>query len=173
VSAQPGRAVGATDVALVGHQVLTRWPAARVFVVIGSVSIVAGGLVAAVTRPAGLELGSWLAAYLVLVAGVAQIALGVGQASLAQAPPPARTVRAEAWWWNVGAAATLAGSLTAMPVITTAGGAASIVALSLFFRGVHARGTGARRLLSLYRGVVAIVMVSTPIGLALAWIRHG
>jgi hypothetical protein len=165
-------AAGATDVA-VGRKLVARWPAARPFVVIGSASIVAGGLVAAATRPAGFELGSWLAAYLVLVAGVAQIALGGGQAWMAQAPPRSSAVRAEAWWWNFGAAATIAGSLAAMPLITTAGGAASIVALALFLRGVRAHATGVGRLLSLYRGVVVIVMVSAPIGLALAWARHG
>src|SRR3546814_20131767 len=48
----------------------------------------------------GFEHGSWLAAYLVLVGGVAQIALGGGQAWLADRVPRARTTRTEAWSWN-------------------------------------------------------------------------
>ena len=53
--------------------------AARWFVAAGSSCVVVGGLVAAATGPTGFEDGSWVAAYLVLVGGVAQIALGVGQ----------------------------------------------------------------------------------------------
>ena len=45
--------------------------------------VVAGGLVAAVTGPLRLEHGSWAAAYLVLVGGVAQGALGIAQYFLA------------------------------------------------------------------------------------------
>ena len=41
-----------------------------------------GGAVAAVSDPFSFEQGSWLAAFLVLVGGVVQIALGAGQAAL-------------------------------------------------------------------------------------------
>ena len=44
--------------------------------VAGAASIVLGGLVAAVTGPLELEHGSWAAAYLVLVSGVAQWVMG-------------------------------------------------------------------------------------------------
>ena len=49
------------------------------------------------------EHGSWLAAFLVLVAGVAQIALAVGQAMLAPRPPSSRTLVTELIAWNEGA----------------------------------------------------------------------
>lgn len=79
-----------------------RWRAACAFVVIGAVFVVAGGLVAAVSGPTDFEQGSWLAAYLVLVGGVAQMVLGAGQAWLAVRIPPGRSTRIEAWSWNIG-----------------------------------------------------------------------
>ncbi len=49
---------------------------ARLLVVVGTCCVVLGGFVAAVTGPLTLADGSWLAAYLVLVGGLAQCALG-------------------------------------------------------------------------------------------------
>lgn len=155
-----------------GGDLIARWPAARPFVVVGSVCTIAGGLVAAVTRPTGFELGSWLAAYLVLVGGVAQIALGVGQAWLAGEPPRQTEVRAEAVTWNLAVVATVAGTLVPAPILTTLGGIATVVALGRFLAGVRTAGAASRTARTLYRGFAAIVLVSTPVGLALAWIRH-
>lgn len=61
-----------------------RWRAASVLVSIGSACVVAGGLVAAVTGPTDFDHRSWLSVYLVLVGGVAQIALGILQYVLRQ-----------------------------------------------------------------------------------------
>jgi hypothetical protein len=155
------------------ERVVARWSVAAPFLVVGAASVIAGGLVAAVTRPTGFEMGSWLAAYLVLVGGVAQIALGVGQAALAQLSPPSATVRAEVVSWNLGLGATMIGSLASLPVVTSLGAVATIAALVLFLRGVRGRATEARRWRLLYGGVILVVLVSTPIGLALAWARHG
>ena len=80
---------------------------ARTFVVVGSISVVGGGLVAAATGPTGFERGSWLAAYLVLVGGVAQVVLGAGQSWLAEDVPPHGSTRTEAWAWNVGVVAVV------------------------------------------------------------------
>lgn len=154
-------------------RLVTRWPAARPFVIVGSVAVIAGGVTAALTRPTDFELGSWLAAYLVLVGGVAQIALGLGQAWLADQPPRAAVVRSEVASWNLGSAATIVGSLASVPLVTTVGGAATFVALALFFRAARSGGPELRWPRLLYLGLIAIVMISTPVGLALAWIRHG
>ena len=62
-------------------QLVARWPAMRAFVVLGAVAIVAGGLIAAVTRPSGFAEGPWLAAYLVLVGGVALTSLAPRRAA--------------------------------------------------------------------------------------------
>jgi hypothetical protein len=152
---------------------VARWPAVRPFLAVGAVSIVAGGLTAALTRPTGFALGSWLAAYLVLVAGVAQIALGVGQAWLARDEPGRAEVGVEVVAWNGAVVATIVGTLVGAPLVTTLGGVALVVALARFLVGVRSTGASSHAPLVLYRFVVTVVLVSTPVGLALAWIRHG
>ena len=151
------------------------WPAARPFVVIGAACIVAGGVVAALSRPTDFDLGPWLAAFLVLVGGVAQVALGGGQAWLAVRPPTHRRIVIEVATWNVGLAVTIVGSLAAVPFVTTLGGIAVLCALALFLDSVGRTGSTSRSAIArkLYTAVTAVVLVSTPIGLALAWIRHG
>lgn len=84
--------------------------AALPFVVLGAACVVAGGLVAAAVAMAPSQLGSWAAAYLVLVGGVAQVALGAGQALLASRPPGRRAVAAGVAGWNAGNGAVLAGT---------------------------------------------------------------
>jgi hypothetical protein len=154
-------------------RLIERWRPARTFVVIGSIFVVAGGLVAAVSGPTSFERGSWLAAYLVLVGGVAQIVLGAGQAWLADRVPPDRSTRFEAWSWNAGVATVVIGTLASMPVLTSLGGLASAAALWLFLAGVRTVRPASRVVALLYRGVAAIVLVSIPVGIALAWTRHG
>jgi hypothetical protein len=145
----------------------------RPFLVVGSTSIVAGGIVAAITRPTGFDLGSWLAAYLVLVGGVAPIALGLGQALLARDAPDAGTTRRELVSWNVALVLIILGSLLGVPVLTTLGAVALVASLALFFVGVRHAASGATGVQVLYRCVIAVVLISTPIGVVLSWIRHG
>lgn len=154
---------------------IERWRWAVPFVVIGSVAVVAGGLVAAVTGPTDFEHGSWLAAFLVLVGGVAFIALGAGQAWLTSERPSERVVRLELGVWNAGVAATIVGTLVTAPWLTTIGGLATLAALAVFLRTVlRPRAADVPRWA--WRGYVAgvgVLLVSTPIGLLLAWIRAG
>ena len=157
---------------------LERWPSARPFVVVGAVAVVAGGAVAAVTRPTGFELGPWLAAFLVLVGGVAQIALGAGQAWVADRVPASATVRSELAVWNVGLAATMAGSLLPDPLLTALGGVAVLIALALFLSATRphhdaAEPVAPRWARILYPLGIVVVLISTPIGLVLSWTRHG
>ena len=153
-------------------EVVARWPVAQPFVVVGSVSVVAGGFVAAASRPLEFELGSWTAAFLVLVAGVAQIVLGLGQAWLAEDPPPVTRIRAELMLWNLGAAATIVGTLAETPIVTTVAGVALIPALALFITTTKASTQRRRRARAVFVTVAGFVLVSIPVGLALAWIRH-
>lgn len=162
-----------TDADASAEVLLARWPQVRPFLVVGAVCVVAGGITAAVTRPTGFEVGSWLAAFLVLVGGVAQIALGVGQAWVAVEPPEPRTVTVELTAWNLGVAGTIVGTLTATPVVTTLGGIATVVALGAFVRAARDANAGFAVLRAVYRWTAAIVLVSIPVGLALAWVRHG
>lgn len=153
-------------------RLVDRWPSMRSFVLVGIACITGGGMVAAVTRPAGLELGSWLAAFLVLVGGVAQIALGAGQAWLCDDRPPSQRLAGQVLTWNLGLAATITGSLLHLPALTSAGGLATGVALVLFLTAVRTSSSGPTWLRVSYRAVVVVVLASTPIGLALAWLRH-
>ncbi|MBS1837906.1 MAG: hypothetical protein JST64_09435 [Actinobacteria bacterium] len=163
----------AAQASAAAERLLARWPSARPFLLVGSGLVVVGGFVAAVTRPTGFDLGPWLAAFLVLVGGVAQIALGVGQAWIAEQPPVPRDVRIELVSWNTAVVLTAVGSLASLPVATLLGGVAMVVALVRFLVGVAAAGSVPRSAIAVYRIVAAVVLVSTPIGLVLSVLRHG
>jgi len=142
------------------------------FGIAGVACIVAGGLVAAVTAPAATEHASWAAAYLVLVAGVAQVGLGVGQALLAPGSLSARLVAIEVAVWNLGNAAVLAGTLLGATPLVDAGGALLVAGLALLLR--QARGSAAPHWpLLAFRLLVALLLVSIPIGLVLVRTRSG
>ncbi|MGH3404607.1 MAG: hypothetical protein ACRDRJ_19210 [Streptosporangiaceae bacterium] len=133
----------------------------------------AGGLVAAATAPAASELGSWAAAYLVLVAGLAQVALGAGQALLAPGGPARRAVGVELIGWNAGNAAVLAGTLLGWTWLADLGGALLVVALALVtwqLRGAVRQPAWPVRA---YRALVALILVSIPVGLVIAHFQPG
>ncbi len=144
----------------------------RWFAVIGSLCIIGGGIVAAVSRPTDFVAGSWVAAYLVLVGGVAQILLGVGQAALTTQPVRDSTAAAEAVLWNVGVIATIGGTLASAPALTTIGGLATAAALLAFLVAVRRQGDREIRLALAFQALVTVVLLSVPIGLTLAWTRH-
>lgn len=144
--------------------------AALPFVVIGGVCVIAGGFVAAVTAHSPSQKATWAAAYLVLVAGVAQILLGAGQAWLAKERPPRRWLVGELATWNLGNAAVIVGAVSRVTPVADLGGALLAAALILLLAAV----VGSRRrgwLLVLYRVLIVIVLVSIPVGLVLAELR--
>lgn len=147
---------------------LRRWSHTLPFVGFGAVCIVAGGMVAAITARNPTESGTWAAAYLVLVAGVAQVALGTGQALLAAKPPPPQVVTAEFIMWNCANAVVLAGTLLGVESLIDAGGGLLVVVLALFAHRVRGATGRARWFLSAYRLLVTALLVSIPIGLLLA-----
>src|SRR5690606_21511166 len=134
-------------------------------------SVVVGGLVAAVTSPLQLSHGSWAAAYLVLVNGVAQVALGKAQAALAPTAPSRGVQATQLAAWNVGGAAVIGGTLARMPLIVDVGGLLLVIALALMIRTVRGRTAGPRWAIWTYRLLLIIVLVSIPIGLLLAHAR--
>lgn len=148
-----------------------RQAAALPFAVFGAGCVVAGGLVAAATASAPTEHGTWAAAYLVLVAGVSQMALGVGQAALAARTPTRAMVAAEFAIWNLGNAAVITGTLLGLTTMIDVGGAFLVVALGLLLLAV--RGTAGRYRWSLlaFRLLVVVLLVSIPVGLVLARVR--
>jgi len=141
------------------------------FFIVGVCSVVAGGLVAAVAGPLALTSGSWVAAYLVLVCGVAQCAFGAAQVSLARRPLTGADFWTTLGCWNVGSAAVIVGTLIRQPIVVDVGGALLVVALIMLLRSVTPSPTRWRTLLWLYRAMIVILLVSIPIGLTLATIR--
>jgi hypothetical protein len=151
-----------------------RWRAARPFVVLGTGFVIVGGLVSAASGLAPSEHGSWAAAYLVLIAGVAQAALGLGQTHLAARAPSPRSRLAELLLWNAGNAAVLAGTLLGVVPVVDVGGALLVVALVVVVQQVRGERSGNRWWpLWSFRVLVLILLVSIPIGLVLARSRPG
>lgn len=143
---------------------------ATVMVALGVVFIVVGGLVAAVARPMSFELGSWLAAYLVLICGVTQYVLGRAQDPVAAVAPGRRT-----WWlqcvcWNAGNALVVIGTVVAVPVIVDVGSIALLITLVTAL--AVSRGS-AHRWRWAYRAALVVVAVGVPVGSLLAHLRHG
>lgn len=147
---------------------IPRWSVASPFFALGTACVVAGGLVAAVVATAPSQLGSWAAAYLVLVGGVTQVALGAGPALLATRSPGRRAVAVELTGWNAGNGAVLAGTLLGATWLADAGGAALIVALALALAGTRGVVRHPAWPIYLYRALIALVLVSIPVGLVIA-----
>jgi hypothetical protein len=133
----------------------------------GVTFVVVGGLVAAVTGPLQLDRGSWLAAYLVLVCGVAQCVLSSQQHLLATAPP----ARSWTWLvaWNSGNLLVVLGALTRVPLLADLGGVllgcAVVVALA------RTRGAARRLRAVLFRVTYVVLLVSIPVGLTISHLR--
>jgi hypothetical protein len=139
---------------------------AWLFAATGTVAIiVAGGLSAALAH-APTRGTMWLTAYLVLVVGVAQIALGVGQARLASRPPTPALLGSEWLLFNGANALVIYGRLLARPAAVAVGAVVLAVALGLFLRGV--RGAGGGWLLQVYRLLVALLACSALVGVGLS-----
>lgn len=160
---------GATAQTVLGA---AQWQAVRSFALVGSGAIVAGGLVAAATGPSGFARGSWVAAYLVLVVGAAQVVLGAGQVLLTDSPPSSAR---RAWLllaYNLANIMVLTGTLIGSVVVVTGGSVVLLAALVGFWASV---GRSRRRWwhLALYRVLVAALALSVPIGVALSVLRLG
>ena len=142
------------------------------FTVTGVACALAGGLVAAVTAPAPTEHATWAAAYLVLVGGLAQAGLGLGQAMFTTRTSTP-VVAVEVVGWNLGNALVLVGTLLGIVALVDLGGALLLVTLGLLTRGLAPARLrpldGARRwCLYGYRLLMLILLVSIPVGLVLA-----
>jgi len=149
------------------------------FAIVAAACVVGGGVVAAAIAPHPTEHGVWAVAYLVLVGGVAQAALGVGQGLLASRPPERRLVVIQLAGWNAGNAAVLIGTLLDLTAVVDVGGALLVVVLaSLAYTARAGRpatdGDGLRPNWAVhgFRALVVIVLVSVPTGLVLAQLRR-
>lgn len=143
------------------------------FVVLGTVCVVTGGLVAAAIAPDPTPHGSWAVAYLVLVAGVAQVGLGLGQVLLAPSVPTRRRAALQVGTWNAGNAAVLAGTLAEMTFLVDVGAAVLVVSPVLLVacvRGADVEVKPRWRRWALYgfRLLIIVLLLSIPVGLLLA-----
>lgn len=145
------------------------------FVVPGVLGVVVGGLLAAVIAPAPTERATWAVAYLVLVWGVAQVGLGVGQ-GLCASRLPTGLVGAQVTGWNLGCAAVVAGTASGVPAVTDVGAAVLAVTLILLARGLTG-GLASRRAgvpswaRWSYGLLITVLLVSIPVGLTLLRLR--
>ena len=149
------------------HELAARLPTAVPFVLVASIALVGGGLISAAAAFSPSYHASWAVAYLVLVVGVSQLVLGLGQAILAPRPPTRRTVTLEWSAYNLGNAGVLLGTLVARPLLTVTGSVLLAVALVLLYS--QAIGTDRSGWpLHIYRALLAILFISIPVGLLIA-----
>lgn len=160
---------------------------ASAMVVIGGSFVVLGGLVAAVTGPVGLERGSWLAAYLVLVCGVAQFAIGTVQSGqdLGTKPMPWARGWVQLTCLNLGSVAVIVGTLAREPSLVDSAVGLLLVAFGIALHTVRpwasqpmrglvelqGRGSVGRLVLWGYRVFLLLLVVSLPVGSVLAHLR--
>ena len=148
-----------------------RWDAVRPTVpamAIGVACVAIGGLLSAVNSVNPTEHGSWAAAYLVLVMGLGQIALALGQALLAGTPPSRPVLLTELLTWNVGGALVLIGTLVGPVLLVDVGGILLVITLALVIASVRTPGAGPRWHRILFLVLVLVLLVSIPIGLVLS-----
>lgn len=143
---------------------------ARVLLVLGALAVVLGGLVAAVTGPFGWTKGSWAAAFLVLVVGVAQYAMGWMRADVADD----RSGWVQVVGWNLGGALVVLGTLVATPLLVDLGSLLLVVALALALRAdLRPRPAARPRAMVVgYRLLLLVMLVSIPIGITLSHLRN-
>jgi hypothetical protein len=144
----------------------------RVLTGLGALSVVAGGVVAAVTGPLELDKGSWLAAYLVLVSGVSQFVIGQAPARLAVRPISSRWAWSLVASWNLGNAAVISGTLLALPQLVDVGSVLLVLGLGIAAFSVRGGDPSTRALGWAYRFVLLVLAISIPIGVLLAHVRH-
>lgn len=137
---------------------------------LGVACVIGGGLVSAAAAPAPSYHSSWAVAYIVLVAGAAQVALGLGQSALTEGNVADRTVRAELLGWNLGNAAVVAGTLLDVTPVLYAGCALLVAVLVLVLYAIrHAKPA---RMLVATRVIVILLLISMPVGIVLEAVKH-
>lgn len=151
---------------------IERWRLVRPFVAAGATAVVLGGLLAAVTGPLAIARGSWAAAYLVLVIGVAQIAFGVGRTWLSVEPTRSSNRRwVELATWNIGSLAVLVGSLLGEMWLVATGALTLLVSLGSWAGYAWGRRSEQRAAATAYLLFVAFLAASVLVGLGLSAAR--
>ena len=142
------------------------------FTLLGVAAIVAGGILAARISAQPWPTVVWLVAYLVLVVGVAQYALGLGQARLAARAPSLLFIALEWFVFNLGNAGVIAGTLAGHFHWVVAGSILVIIAMLAFAWG--ALGNRHHLLWRVgYYALVALIFASALVGLVLSFNHSG
>jgi hypothetical protein len=137
----------------------------------GAAAVLAGGALSAALASRAGYLTSWATAYLVLVVGAVQIALGLGVDRLTSHRPSIRPLMIAFLLFNLGNAATIGGTVAKHTSggntnLVDLGGALIGLAMLLFIYLVRRAAT--TKWLIAYRVLVALVLFSSIIGLVLA-----
>jgi hypothetical protein len=142
----------------------------------GASFIVAGAGVAVWNLVERFDHGWWLASFLVLVGGIAQVLLGLGQRALAQHPSTARPGRAplrQAALWNAGTLLVPLGVLTDMRLPVVLGSVVLLLALCGVARDMRRADARPRERLGRHRApfvsLLVFLAISVLVGTALAW----
>lgn len=152
--------------AVAGVLMNRRIAAGAPFVALAVVAIVVAGAIAAVIAHRPTQPLVWMVAYLVLVVGVMQIVFGAGQAWLAAQPPNPRMVWSQWGLFNLGNAGVIGGTLCRQVSVVAAGMVLFVLAIGWFLYGVrHCRE---RAWGIVYRMLLALILISAAIGLALS-----
>lgn len=141
------------------------------FTIVGGAAIVAGGMIAARQSFYPIPVMVWMVAYLVLVVGATQYALGFGQARLADQIPSESFVALQWLAFNLGNAGVIAGTLCNQLALTIAGSVLVIAAMLLFIWG----GRGSRHFwwrLAYYL-LAVLIGASAIVGAMMAINGHG
>lgn len=151
-------------------------PHAYALLYTGIAFVIVGGLVAAVTDPLSLERGGWAAAYLVLVAGVAQASMGVARMLWPTGPGMQRGAP-NGWpqfvFWNLGNAGVIFGTLLGVSLVVFMSSVLLVAALALALMATaNSKTPSTRRLLITYHVFLFILAVSIPVGMVLTALRN-
>ncbi|WP_409434714.1 hypothetical protein [Mycobacterium sp. SMC-14] len=148
-------------------QLWEQWVAFKPFAVAGATAIVLGGAIAAaIAAPAPTRHGVWAVAYLVLVLGAGQLAIGACQALLPAISPSPREATLSAAAFNLSGAAIVLGVVTDHVAVFYAGSALLFAVLVWLLYRVR-RSTRRGWALLAYRFLLAALVVSIPIGMAI------
>lgn len=142
----------------------------RAFVILGTIAVVGGGLMSAAIAPHPSYHGSWAVAYIVLVLGVAQLALGVAQTAVTGGTTRSGTITAQVIAFNVGGVATLVGTLMGAAPVLWVGAVLQVIALVLFLVATAHGRRGATVIVA--RIITILLLVSTPVGIVLQAVTH-
>lgn len=144
----------------------TRIPAALPFLAMAALAIIGGGVLAAVMAHAPSRKILWAVAYLVLVAGVAQAVLGMGQALLAMRASSG-PVRAIEWLaFNLGNAGVMGGTFLSSWSVVLVGTLLFVVALAMFLQATWVARRG--WWIHTYRTLIVFIGGSSIVGLVLS-----